>query len=144
MLATSRRAIAFAPFALLFAALLGGCSTVGGGGSSTSPSNPGTETIAKVAGDNRTAAVGTGVATSVTIRITGPNGAAVSDVPVTFVPVDGVIPIGLFALVVNTDANGDAATAWILGAVGTNSMIASADDVSGSPVTFTATGTTTP
>jgi hypothetical protein len=120
----------------LAAILLGSCSTTGS--SSTTPS---TRAIAKVQGDNQSAKVGTAVAVSPTVRITGPNGGGVSGVAVTFVPANSLIPPGVALLVVNTDANGDAAPAgWVLGAVGTNTMTASADGVSGSPLTFTAMG----
>jgi hypothetical protein len=133
MSAKIRGAIAFAVAAIL----LGSCGTAGG--PPTTPST--TRTMSKVQGDNQSAKIGTSVALRPTVRITSASGGGVSGIAVTFVPANSVIPPAVALLVVNTDANGEAAPpGWMLGTVGTNTMTASADGVSGSPAIFTAVG----
>ena len=101
-----------------------------------------TGSIAMNAGDGQSATVGTAVAVPPSVIVRDGFDQAAAGVPVTFAVASGggaVEP----TTEVTTDANGIAAvTSWTLGATaGTNTLTASADDRSGSPVTFTATGT---
>jgi hypothetical protein len=99
--------------------------------------------VEKAAGDNQTATAGTPVAVPPAVRVFDLNDNPVAGVPVTFAVASGggsVEP----ATPVSTNAEGVAAAAsWRLGAVaGANTLTATVGGtgVSGSPVTFQATG----
>ena len=127
---TLRGAAAF----LLAAILLGSCSS-----GSTSTTN--TQTMTKNAGDNQSATVGTVVATKPSVKITDQNGAAVSGVSVTFAVVSGGGSVAGGSTTTGSDGVATIGN-WTLGATaGANTLTASASGVTGSPVTFTATGT---
>jgi len=92
--------------------------------------------IAPLSGDFQTAAISTTLAAPVTVRVTASDNVAVPGVAVTFATTDGSVG----AASVLTDVNGEASTAWTLGAtIGTQSLTASVAGLTGSPVTFTAT-----
>lgn len=100
--------------------------------------------IAENAGNNQTAAAGTAVTTAPAVKVSDADGNGVSGVAVTFaVTAGGGSVAGASA---TTDASGIAkVTSWTLGTtVGTNSLTATATGLSGSPVTFTATGSVGP
>lgn len=97
--------------------------------------------IAIHAGNGQSATIGTAVTTPPSVIVKDANGNPVSGVPVTFsVSLGGgtVSPTSS----VSTDASGIAAvTSWTLGSTaGTNSLIATSGTLTGSPVTFSATG----
>src|SRR5258708_23012700 len=100
------------------------------------------------AGNNQSATVSTSVSTAPSVLVRDVNGNAVSGTTVTFTVTAGSGQInsggGLVAgpLTVNTDASGVAAlTAWQLGAsAGSNTLTAAATGLSGTPITFSATG----
>ena len=96
--------------------------------------------IAANAGDGQTASAGTAVGTPPSVIVTDTNNNPVAGVSVTFaVGTGGGLVTGSPA---TTDASGVAAVgSWTLGAVaGADTLTASSDSLSGSPVTFTATG----
>ncbi len=97
--------------------------------------------IAVNAGNNQTAISGTKVAVNPSVLVTDVNGNPVGNVTVTFAVASGGGSIG--GSPANTNASGIAAvTSWTLGTtVGTNTLTATVAGLSGSPVTFTATGT---
>jgi VCBS repeat-containing protein len=99
--------------------------------------------VVKQAGDNQTATAGTAVAVPPTVRVFDINDNPVAGVPVTFAVATGggsVAPV----TPVSTNADGIAApSSWTLGPVaGPNSLTATVGgaSVSGSPLTFQATG----
>ena len=96
--------------------------------------------IALNAGDNQTATVATAVATAPSVLVTDVYNNPVPGVTVTFAPASGggVVSGGLAI----TDASGIATVgSWTLGtAAGTNTLTATRVGLTGSPVTFTATG----
>ena len=100
--------------------------------------------VEKAGGDGQTATAGTAVAVAPSVRVFDASDNPVAGVPVTFAIASGggsVAP----ATPVSTNAQGIAApTSWTLGAVaGPNSLTATVGGtgVTGSPVTFQATGT---
>jgi VCBS repeat-containing protein len=100
--------------------------------------------VEKAGGDNQTATAGTAVAVAPSVRVFDANDNPVAGVPVAFAVASGggsVAPV----TPVSTNAQGIAApTSWTLGAVaGPNSLTATVGGtgVTGSPVTFQATGT---
>lgn len=99
--------------------------------------------VVKLAGDGQTATAGTAVATPPSVRVFDANDNPVSGVPVTFAVASGG-GAGVPTIPVSTNADGIAAvTSWTLGpAAGPNSLTATVggESVSGSPVTFQATG----
>ena len=128
---TIRGATAF----VLSAILLVSC----GGGSTTPPTE--TKTISKLAGDNQNATVGTAVAIKPSVKIVDQNNAAVSGVSVTFAVASGGGSITGGSATTGSDGVATVGS-WTLGpAAGANTLTASASGVTGSPVTFTATGT---
>ena len=97
--------------------------------------------IALNAGNSQSATVGTAVTIAPSVIVTDANGNPVSGVSVTFaVASGGGSATGLSA---TTMATGIATVgSWTLGAVaGANTLTATSTGLSGSPVTFTATGT---
>lgn len=103
--------------------------------------------IALQDGNGQTAAAGTAVAIAPSVVVRDASNNPVAGVNVTFTVTNGggttSPPSGS---TVSTDASGVAAlTSWTLGTTaGTNTVAASVAGLSGSPVTFTATGTTGP
>ena len=96
--------------------------------------------LAKASGDNQTAPPGSALAVRPAVRISDQFGNGVPGRSVTFARVENAG--SLTDSVVTTDANGVAALgAWILGAVGSYALTATADGpaITGSPATFTAT-----
>ena len=92
----------------------------------------------------QSATVGTAVSAPPSVRVTDINGNPVQGVAVAFVVNSGggaSSPASPAAI--NTDGNGVATlTSWTLGTIaGSNTVVASASVSTGSPVTFTATGT---
>jgi adhesin/invasin len=96
------------------------------------------------AGNGQSATVNTAVATAPRVKVSDQFGNAVPGVAVTFTVVTGGGSIS--GPVATSDAAGLAAVgSWTLGtSAGSNSLNASAGSLSGSPVTFTATGTAGP
>jgi adhesin/invasin len=98
--------------------------------------------IAKVSGDNQTGAPGAAVALAPTVRVTDAVGNNVTGAGLTFAVASGGGSVVGGAQ--NTAADGTAKpTSWTLGATaGTNTLTATttASGVTGSPLTFTATG----
>ncbi len=92
------------------------------------------------AGDNQTATVATAVATAPSVLVTDVYNNPVPGVAITFAPAlgSGVVSGGLAI----TDASGIATVgSWTLGtAAGTNTLTAARVGLTGSPITFTATG----
>jgi adhesin/invasin len=100
--------------------------------------------IAVNAGNNQSATVNSAVAVAPSVTIKDANNNPLIDAPVTFVVASGGGSIT--GGTTTTDANGVATLgSWTLGTTpGTNTLTASGSGVSGSPVTFTATGTAGP
>jgi len=120
-------------------------STTGGtrtGTSATVTVVAGTPTqMALYAGNNQTATVGTAVATAPSVRLRDQYGNNCANAVVTFAVTAGGGNITIASA--TTDATGVATCgAWTLGTkVGANTLTATRTGVTGSPVTFTATGT---
>jgi protocatechuate 3,4-dioxygenase beta subunit len=96
--------------------------------------------IAAYAGTGQTATIGSAVATAPSVRVTDSGGRPVPDIAVTFaVATGGGSATGLTT---TTDGSGIATVGgWTLGTVaGSNTLKATSGSLSGSPVTFTATG----
>src|SRR2546423_1616243 len=98
--------------------------------------------IAINAGNGQSATAGTAVGAAPSVIVRDANGNPVAGVAVTFTPAAGsgtVTP----TTPVSTGGDGIAAlTSWTLSATaGANTLTASSGSLSGSPVTFTATGT---
>ena len=98
-------------------------------------------TITMIAGNSQSATVNTAVATAPRVRVTDIYGNGVAGVAVGFAVVAGGGSVTGAAP--TTDADGYAAVgSWILGTTaGTNTLTATSLGLSGSPMTFTATGT---
>lgn len=126
-----------APILLVGALLLGSC----GGGTTTSTPPTTTKTIAPAVGDNQTALASAAVAIRPAVRVTDQNNAGVSGITVTFAVASGGGSVT--GATATTGSDGLAAVGnWTLGSTpGVNTLTASASGVTGSPVTFTATGT---
>src|SRR5439155_640080 len=94
------------------------------------------------AGNGQTATAGTAVAIEPSVIVRDANGNPVGGVSVTFAVASGGGTVSP-TTPVTTNANGIAAvTSWTLGpTAGPNSLPATASGLTGSPVTFTATGT---
>ena len=97
--------------------------------------------IAVNGGDGQSATVNTAVLTSPSVLVTDSHGNAVSGVSVTFaVTVGGGSLTGTNPA--TTNGSGIASIGWTLGtAAGTNNTTATVGGLTGSPITFTATGT---
>ena len=116
-----------------------GCSSGDGG---TGPSQTAT-TIAVASGSVQTATVGTTLPTPIGVRVTDAGGDGVAGVAVTFAVTAGGGAVAA-AAPVTTNAQGVASTTWTIGTVGgvsNNVATATAAGLSGSPVTFRASGT---
>ncbi len=101
-------------------------------------------TITATSSLSQSVAAGTAVAAPPTVRVTDAGGNPVSGVAVTFTVTTGGGSIAPASpATVTTNASGVAAlTSWTLGAVaGANAVTATATGLTGSPVTFAATGT---
>ena len=98
-------------------------------------------TLAIQAGDNQTATAGSQVAVDPAVLVTDGGGNPVASVAVTFAVATGGGSIGGANAV--TDASGIAEVGgWTLGPIaGPNTLTATSAGLSGSPVTFHATGT---
>lgn len=97
--------------------------------------------IALVAGNNQTATAGGFVATPPSVKVTDANGNFISGFTVLFAPSAGSGSVTGGSAVTNS-AGIATVGSWRLGPTpGAQSLLASADGLSGSPVTFTATGT---
>jgi adhesin/invasin len=97
-------------------------------------------TITLNAGDNQIATAGSAVATAPRVRVTDAYGNAVSGVAVAFAVASGGGSVTGGS--VTTNSSGIATVgSWILGTTaGTNTLTATSLGLSGSPITFTATG----
>ncbi len=97
-------------------------------------------TIALNAGNGQTATVNAAVATPPSVKVTDANGNAVSGAGVTFAVTGG--GGSLTGGAATTNASGIATVgSWTLGTIaGTNTLTATSGTLSGSPVSFTATG----
>jgi hypothetical protein len=98
-------------------------------------------TMAMSAGASQTATAGAAVATAPAVKITDADANVVSGTTVTFAVASGGGSVAGGSA--TSDATGIArVTSWTLGTtVGTNTLTATAAGLTGSPVTFTATGT---
>lgn len=98
-------------------------------------------TITKVQGDGQTAQAGMAVSVAPAVKLLDQNGAPVAGASVTFAVASGGGAITGASAV--SDSLGIATVgSWTLGSTpGSNSLTATAADLPGSPVTFTATGT---
>ena len=100
---------------------------------------PGTGSIELVAGDNQQTPVGAQVPTAPSVRVRDANGDPVEGVLVTFQVTGGDGEVSPSQQI--TDEDGIARVEWTLGdSPGTNTLEAHADELSGSPVVFTAEG----
>ncbi|MEQ1692967.1 MAG: Ig-like domain-containing protein, partial [Gemmatimonas sp.] len=101
-------------------------------------------TLSAISALSQSATAGTAVAAAPSVRVTDGGGTAVSGVTVTFAVASGggaIVPVSPASLV--TNASGIATlTSWTLGAVaGANTVTATVNGLSGSPIVFSATGT---
>lgn len=130
MLKHSRKCV---PFAVAFLLSALGC------GDSNAPETA--TTIAINAGDGQTAIAGARVAVPPSVKITSARGNPVSGVSVTFAVAQGGGTIT--GATQTSDASGIATVgSWTLGTTaGLNSLTATSAPLTGSPITFTATGT---
>lgn len=137
------RSFAGCAVSLAFGLLVVGCG--GSGGDSTGTSAPSTPTatriLAKAGGDDQTVGAGTAVPIAPSVKVTDQNGLAVYPVTVTFAVASG--GGNITGATQATGVTGVATVAsWTLGPTpGSNTLTATATGVTGSPVTFTATGT---
>ena len=106
----------------------------------TGTSGPATTMVIN-AGNGQTATVGTTVATAPSVKVTDAGGNPVSGVDVTFAVASGGGSV-TGALTATTNASGIAEVgSWKLGTTaGANTLTATSAGLSGSPLTFTATG----
>jgi adhesin/invasin len=123
-------------------------STNGGTRTGTSPTvttvpGPATQ-IARYAGNTQTATAGTAVATAPSVRVRDSRGNNVAGVSVTFAVASGGGSVTGASAV--TNASGIATVgSWTLGTTaGANTLTATSPGLTGSPVTFTATGVAGP
>jgi hypothetical protein len=117
---------------LLLVAAVSGCSS--------DPTSPGSESLAKAAGDAQTGVVGSALLVAPSVQVIDGNGNTVYGVSVIFAVTSGGGSVAQTS--VTTDSSGIATSGvWTLGpAGGANTLTAAAAGVGGSPVTFTATG----
>ncbi|HYV98524.1 MAG TPA: hypothetical protein VE967_13800 [Gemmatimonadaceae bacterium] len=124
---------------VLFGVVLTAASCGGGSGDTTSPDAK--LIIAVLTGNSQTATVATALTTKPAVKVTDKSGAAKAGVTVTF-----AVASGGGTITGATQTTGDDGTAtvgsWTLGtAAGANTLTASVAGATGSPITFTATGT---
>ena len=117
--------------------LLVGATACGGSDGGTPPAD--VNTISRNAGEGQTVAVGEAAPVAPSVRITNQNQAPVANIAVTFAVASGGGQITGGST--TTNASGVATVgSWTMGtAPGSNTLTASAANVSGSPITFTAT-----
>src|SRR6185295_141445 len=97
-------------------------------------------TIAAASGGGQSGLAGAQLAQPLVARVTASDGLGVSGVTVSFAVASGGGSVGSPTAV--TDANGLAQTTWRLGVtVGAQSATATSSGLTGSPVTYGATGT---
>lgn len=114
-----------------------------GDGSTTGPPPQTATTITRVSGDGQTALAAAALAAPFVVRVTDAQGDAVSGVGVTWSVVAG--GGSLSASSTQTSSQGQASVTLTLGpSAGTNTVTASAVGLTGSPVSFSATGTAPP
>ncbi|MCC7001171.1 MAG: Ig-like domain-containing protein [Gemmatimonadaceae bacterium] len=92
-----------------------------------------------VSGDAQTALAGTALAQPLVLRVAASDSIGVAGVPVTFAVTLGGGSLGV--LVDTSDANGLVSTTWTVGALGAQSIIATAVGIAGATRTMTATAT---
>ncbi len=99
------------------------------------------EAVAMVNGDQQTALSGQQLPQPLVVKITDQLGAPVPDYTVRFSVIsgNGSLAGDGTSTEIATDSSGHASTSWIIG-LGVNKLEASAEDLQGSPVVFTATG----
>jgi Clostripain family len=126
---------------LIAASLIIGPPGCGEKKKTTAPVTPVATSITAYRGVNQTAASGTAVATNPSVIVKDGNGNAFAGTTVTFSVASGGGSIT--GATATSNAQGIATVgSWILGSTaGTNTLTATATDLSGSPVTFVATGT---
>ena len=98
--------------------------------------------IAVFAGDGQTAVTGFAVSVRPAVKVTDAAGVGVAGVSVIFSIRSGGGSVDQASSI--SDANGIATVGWTLGAVGGNSLFATATGLSGSPIIFVATATAPP
>ena len=97
--------------------------------------------IAVNAGDNQSAMVGAAVTTAPSVLVSDASGNPVSGTSVTFAVASGGGGLASSGTVTTNSSGIATAPAWTLGTTaGSNTLIATSGSLSGSPVTFTATG----
>ena len=113
-------------------AALSGCGGTG-------PAGPTTSAIAPVSGNAQSGTVGQALSQPLAVRVTDQAGAGVSGVQVSWAVTTGAGSLAASSTI--SDAQGQASVMWTLGTTaGTNTVTATASGLTGSPVTFTATG----
>src|SRR5579864_7494395 len=120
--------------------VLVGVISCGGDGGPTSPPTPSAITL--VSGSNQSGTVGQPLAQPLVVKVTTANGAGAPGATVSLTAVAG--SGSLSAASVRTDAKGQASVSWTIGPrAGTNvdTAMATASGLTGSPVTFVASGT---
>ena len=118
---------------MLIAALLAGC-----GGDETTGPDPQGPALAAASGHNQSATVGQALANPIVVALTL-DGSGVSGTTVSWAVTAGGGSVSPGTS--TTDGSGMASTDWTLGPnAGANSVLASGTGVTGSPVTFAATG----
>jgi len=107
-------------------------------GGGTEPAE--TRTLAKLAGDNQAGVAGLAVTTAPSVKVTNQNNQGVAGIAVTFAVASGGGSVT--GATVTTGSDGVAAVgSWTLGTTaGANTLTATAAGITGSPVTFTVTG----
>jgi hypothetical protein len=123
------------PFSLCYIILVAAIA-----GCSSDPTSPGSESIAKAAGDAQTGVVGSALLVAPSVQVIDGDGNTVYGVSVVFAVTSGGGSV--VSTSATTDSSGIATSGtWTLGSTaGVNSLTATAAGVGGSPVTFTATG----
>lgn len=124
------------------ALLVWGCGGDDGGDAGTGPP-PAATTIAALSGSGQTAQAGSQLPAPFVVRVTDAQGGGISGVNVAWSVTAG--GGSLSAASSESNSQGQASVTLTLGpAAGQNTVTASASGLTGSPITFTATGTTPP
>jgi plastocyanin len=120
--------------------LTSACGGDGDGDGGTGPPPQTATAISQVSGNGQTGVAGTQLAASFVVRVTDDQGSGVSGIGVAWdVTVGGG---SLSSAVTQTNSQGQASVSLTLGpAAGANTVTASVTGLTGSPVTFNATGT---